>query len=147
MNKATNGFKGLRNHCYKQQNEVISLEKILNQILDELKSLKQGQLSFEKRMEKFESRMEKFEENQERFEVRMEKFEGNQQNFDEKLDNLTLELRSNFKYTNDKLQEHRKVFDIVSGEIKGIKVDVDYLSSKIGKHDMELNNIVSRIKS
>ncbi|WP_419182795.1 hypothetical protein [Metabacillus fastidiosus] len=112
------------------------MEKILNQILHELKDLKQGQTRFETRMEKFESRMEKFEENQERFEARMEKFESNQQNFDEKLDNLTLELRSNFKYTNDRLEKHRKVFDIVSGEIKGIKVDVNYLSSKIGKHDM-----------
>lgn len=56
-----------------------------------------------------------------------------------KVDDLTSELRSNFKHTNEKLDEHRKVFEVVSGEIKGIKIDVDYLNSKMAKHDMELN--------
>ncbi|MFJ8267763.1 hypothetical protein [Peribacillus asahii] len=63
-----------------------------------------------------------------------------------KVDNLSSELSSHFKYTNDKLDEHRKVFGVVSDEMKGVKVDIDYLSSKTGKHDTELNNIMNRLK-
>ncbi|USK84964.1 hypothetical protein [Peribacillus asahii] len=63
-----------------------------------------------------------------------------------KVDNLSSELNSNSKYTNDKLDEHRKVFGVVSDEMKGMKVDIEYLSSKTGKHDMEFNNIMNRLK-
>ena len=70
-----------------------------------------------------------------------------QERIESKVDNVILEMRSNFKHTNEKLDEHRKVFEVVSGEIKGIKIDVDYLSSKMGKHDMELNNVKHRLKS
>lgn len=69
-----------------------------------------------------------------------------QERIEIKVDNLSSELRSNFKYTNDKLNEHRKVFETVSDEIKGVKIDIEYLSSKTGKHDTELNNIINRLK-
>lgn len=69
-----------------------------------------------------------------------------QERIENNVDNLLSELRSNFKYTNDKLDEHRHIFDVVSNEMKGVKVDIDYLSSKTGKHDMELNNILNRLK-
>lgn len=49
---------------------------------------------------------------------------------------------SNFKYTNDKLDDHRKVFRVVTDEIKGVKVDIEYISSKTDKHD----NIMNRLR-
>lgn len=42
-----------------------------------------------------------------------------QERIESKVDNLSSELRSNFKFTNDKLDEHHKVFDVVSDELKG----------------------------
>lgn len=63
-----------------------------------------------------------------------------------KVDSLSSELRSNFKYTIDKLDEHRKVFGVVSDELKGAKVDIEYLSSKTGRHDTELNQIMNKLR-
>ncbi len=65
---------------------------------------------------------------------------------EEKVVSLSSELRSKFNYTNGKLDEHREVFGVVSGELRGIKVDVDYLSAKTGKHDTELNNLINRLR-
>lgn len=63
-----------------------------------------------------------------------------------KVDNLSSELRSNFKFSHEKLDEHRKVFAVVSDEMKGVKVDIEYLSSKTGRHDTELNKIVNKLR-
>lgn len=94
------------------------MEEMLKQILKEMSELRQD--------------VSGLKEGQERIET--------------KVDDLSSVLRSNFKYTNDKLDDHRQVFDVVSNEIKGVKVDIDYLSSKTGKHDTELNNIINRLK-
>ncbi|WP_018664703.1 hypothetical protein [Heyndrickxia acidiproducens] len=69
-----------------------------------------------------------------------------QDRIETKVDHLTLELRSNFKFTNDKLEEHKKVFDVVAGEIKNAKVDIEFLSGKTGKHDTEINQILSKLR-
>ena len=94
------------------------MEEVLKQILNEMEGLKQGQ-------ERMESKVDAL---------------------DTKVDSLSSELRSGFKYTHDKLDEHREVFEVVSGEIKGMKVDIEYLSSKTGKHDLELNHIMNKIR-
>ena len=147
---------------------MMIVEEILNQILHELKDvkqdlngvkqdikdLKQGQerletriASLDERQGRLESKMANFEDGQGRLETRMVKLEDGQGRLETKVDNLSLELRSNFKFTNDKLDEHKKVFDVVSDEIKSINVNIDYLSSKSGKHDMELNNIINKLRS
>src|SRR5690606_28485788 len=69
-----------------------------------------------------------------------------QERIETKVDNLSSELRSDFKYTNDKLDEHRNIFELVSDEIKSVKIDIEYLSSKTGKHDTELNNIIVKLR-
>ncbi|MCR2821543.1 hypothetical protein [Lederbergia panacisoli] len=69
-----------------------------------------------------------------------------QERIETKVDHLSSELRSNFKYTNNKLDEHRNVFEIVSNEIKGVKVNIDYLSSKTGRHDTELDSIMVKLR-
>ncbi|WP_243291337.1 hypothetical protein [Bacillus sp. FJAT-47783] len=63
-----------------------------------------------------------------------------------KVDRLSSELRSHFKYTNDKLDNHREVFGIVSDELKSVKIDIEFLSSKTGRHDTELNNIMNKLR-
>ena len=94
------------------------MEEILKQILSEIKGLKEGQGRIEIKVDNLETR----------------------------IDSLSSELRSNFKYTNDKLDEQRKVFDVVSSEIKGVKIDIEYLSSKTGRHDTELNQIITSLR-
>lgn len=75
----------------------------------------------------------------------MDKLETRMENMESKMDHLTTEMRSNFKYSNDKMDEHRGLFETISGEIKGLKVDIAYLSSKTGRHDMKLNNLFHRL--
>jgi chromosome segregation ATPase len=111
---------------------LIELEETLKQILNELKNLKEGQDRIEVRVDKLDGKVDKIEEKVDKLEL--------------KVDTLSSELRSNFKFINDKLDEHRKVFEVVSDEIKGVKVDIEYLSSKTGRHDMELNNIISKLR-
>lgn len=115
------------------------MEETLKQILTEIKGLKtdiadmkQDITDMKQDITGLKADVTALKEGQERIEV--------------KVDNLSSELRSNFKYANGKLDEHRKVFDVVSGEIKGVKVDIEYLSSKTGKHDTELNNIINRLR-
>lgn len=102
------------------------MEEILNQILHELKDVKQD-------LNGLKQDIKDLKQGQDRLET--------------KVDNLSLELRSNFKFTNDKLDEHKKVFDVVADEIKNVKGNIDYLSSKSGKHDMELNSIINKLRS
>ncbi len=101
------------------------MEESLKQILSEIKDLK-------KDLSEVKQNVIVLKEGQERIET--------------KVDSLSLEQRRNFKYTNDKLDGHHKVFGVVSDEIKGVKVDIEYLSSKTGKHDTELNNITNRLR-
>ena len=108
------------------------MEETLKQILSEIKSLKQGQDRIETKVDKLDARVGSLE-------IKVD-------NLDSKVDSLSSEVRSNFKYINDKLDEHRQVFDVVSQEIKGVKVDIEYLSSKTGRHDTELNKIMSKLR-
>ncbi|MFJ8246744.1 hypothetical protein [Peribacillus asahii] len=108
------------------------MEAILKQILSEIKDVKEDVTDLKKDVVGLKEDVTNVTEGQGRIET--------------KVDNLSSELSSNFKYTNDKLDEHRKVFGVVSDEMKGVKVDIDYLSSKTGKHDTELNNIMNRLK-
>ena len=78
------------------------MEELLHQILSEIKDVKSGQLRLETRMDKLETRMESME-------VRMDKLETRMGNMESKVDNLTTEMRSNFKYSNDKMDEHKSI--------------------------------------
>lgn len=108
------------------------MEEILNQILSEMKDLKQDMTVLKQDITVLKQDITVLKEGQERIET--------------KVDNLSSELRSNFKYTNDRLEDHCKVFGVVSDELKDVKVDIDYLSSKTGKHDTELNKIINRLR-
>ncbi|EKN64650.1 hypothetical protein P9E76_00040 [Schinkia azotoformans] len=101
------------------------MEEILKQILNEINNLKEGQERIAEKVTNVDSKVD---------------------SLDSKAENILSEMRSNFRYINDKLDEHRKVFDVVSDEIKSVKIDIEYLSSKTGKHDTELNNILNRLR-
>lgn len=108
------------------------MEEILKQILSEIKGLKED-------VSGLKEDVIGLKEGQGRIEIKVD-------NLETRIDSLSSELRSNFKYTNDKLDEQRKVFDVVSSEIKGVKIDIEYLSSKTGRHDTELNQIITSLR-
>ncbi|WP_276210449.1 hypothetical protein [Heyndrickxia coagulans] len=101
------------------------MDEILKQILSELKDLKSD-------VSGLKNDVSSLKAGQERIET--------------KVDNLTLELRSNFKFTNDKLEEHKKVFTVVSNELKGVKGDIEFLSGKTGRHDTKINHILNMLR-
>lgn len=104
---------------------LIFMEEILKQILSEIKDIKENVTGLQQDV------------------IDLKDGQGR---IETKVDSLSTELRSNFKYTHDKLDEHRKVFDVISDEIKGAKVDIEYLSSKTGRHDTELNKILNKLR-
>jgi hypothetical protein len=81
--------------------------------------------------------MDKLEHNQEQLVMNMNKLGSRMGNLEQKqshleviVNNLGTELRSNFRYTNSKLDEHRQVFNMFSGEFKSINRDIDAIMSR-----------------
>lgn len=116
------------------------MDEMLQQILAELKSLKSdvagikdGQERLEEDVAWLKTDVNGLKEGQERLETKM--------------DNLVLELRNSYKYTNEKMEEHRNAFENTARELKIVKIDIDYLSSKTGIHDTKINRILSNIKA
>ncbi|HHW35845.1 MAG TPA: hypothetical protein GXX18_00865 [Bacillales bacterium] len=106
------------------------MEGILNQILQELKDVKQE--------------VSEVKQGQGRLEANQDRFELNQERLESKVDSLISEMCSNFKYTNDRLDEHRKVFKVVASEITGVKIDIDYLNFTFqSRHNSRHTNIIN----
>ncbi|UOQ92697.1 hypothetical protein MUO14_20105 [Halobacillus shinanisalinarum] len=62
--------------------------------------------------------------------------EAGQERIESKLDNLSSEMHSHFNHLEEKLEQHQSVFKVVSDEIQGTNIDIDYLIFKTGKHDI-----------
>lgn len=77
----------------------------------------------------------------------LELLKQGQARLEEKMDNLSSETRSGFKHVEENLEEHKEIFKLVSGQMKHLQIDIDYLSEKTGKHDAKLNSIEKRIQS
>ena len=112
------------------------MDKILNQILNEIKGIKNDLSDVKHELSDVKNELSDVKHE-------VKDLKQGQERIESKVDNVILEMRSTF----NKPDEGRKVVEIVSEEIKGIKIDIDYLSSKIGKHDMQLNNVMHRLKS
>lgn len=61
--------------------------------------------------------------------------------------NNQTENRSHFRHIEERLEEQQQTFQVVAEEIKGIKIDINYLNQKVAKHDMEINNLHQRFHS
>ena len=70
-----------------------------------------------------------------------------QERIELKVDNLSLELKSNFKYTNDKQDELKSTLLLANKEINDLKVNVKHHSRKLGEFDTEINKLNERIES
>jgi chromosome segregation ATPase len=121
------------------ESDVSGLKSDVSGLKTDVSGLKQGQGRLETDVSGLKTDVSGLKQGQGRLETKVDRIET-------KVDRLTTELRSNFKFTNDKLDEHRQVFDVVSDGLKGLKIDVEFLSSKSGVHDMEINNIKNKLK-
>ena len=61
--------------------------------------------------------------------------------------NNQTENRSHFKHIESKLEQQQSTFQVVAEEIRGVRIDIEFLSGKTGKHDAEINNLKQRIHS
>ena len=122
------------------------MEKTLKQILNEIKGLKEDVSELKGDVTGLKEDVSELKGDVTGLKQDVSGLKDGQERIESKVDHLSSELRSNFKYTNEKLDEHRKVFGVISNEMKDVKIDVEYLSSKTGKHDMELNNILNKLR-
>ncbi|APB35655.1 hypothetical protein BIZ35_01815 [Heyndrickxia coagulans] len=109
------------------------MEKDVTRLKTDITGLKDGQERLEKDVAGLKTDVAGLKEGQDRLETKM--------------DNLVLELRNSYKYTNEKMEEHRNAFENTARELKIAKIDIDYLSSKTGIHDTKINRILSNIKA
>ncbi len=122
------------------------MEEILKQILNEIKDLKADVSNLTTDLTGLKTDVADLKTDVTNLKTDVLFLKEGQGRIETKVDSLSSELRSNFKYTIDKLDEHRKVFGVVSDELKGAKVDIEYLSSKTGRHDTELNQIMNKLR-
>ncbi|AJH77933.1 hypothetical protein [Heyndrickxia coagulans] len=123
---------GLKSDVSSLKSDVSGLKSDVSSLKSDVSGLKSDVSSLKSDVSSLKSDVSSLKVGQERIET--------------KVDNLALELRSNFKFTNDKLEEHKSIFTVVSNEIKGIKGDIEFLSGKSGKHDTEINHIMNMLR-
>lgn len=108
--------------------------------------LEERQQRLEERQQRLEERQQRLEEQQQRLEEQQQRLEERQQRWEEKLDNFLIETRSHFKKIEEELGEHRRMFELLSNDWRNVKIDIDYLSAKTGKHDAEIHQIKKRLE-
>jgi chromosome segregation ATPase len=108
--------------------------------------LEENQLRLEERQQRLEERQQRLEERQQRLEEQQQRLEERQQRWEEKLDNFIIETRSHFKKIEEELADHRRMFELLSNDWRSAKIDIEYLSAKTGKHDMEIHQIKKRLE-
>ena len=100
----------------------MSNEEFQKLLLEELRSLKEGQRKFEARLDKFEENLIKFDERQERFDERQERFDERQERFEKKLDAVIeqtaqlVEFRTEVNIKLDNIIEDNKSIHEMLGE-------------------------------
>lgn len=80
-------------------------------------------------------------------ETKVDSLDRKVDNLETKVDNLSAGMRSHFNHIEGKLDQHQEIFQVVSNEMKSVHIDVEYLSSRFGKHDTEINNIQKKLQS
>ncbi|SFA44955.1 hypothetical protein SAMN05192569_100872 [Parageobacillus thermantarcticus] len=108
--------------------------------------LEERQQRLEERQQRLEERQQRLEERQQRLEEQQQRLEERQQRWEEKLDNFIIETRSHFKKIEKELADHRRMFELLSNDWRSAKIDIEYLSAKTGKHDMEIHQIKKRLE-
>ena len=104
------------------------------------------------RFEQMDARFEQMDERFEQMDARFDKMDVRFDQVDKRFDKVELDMannqtenRSHFRHIEERLDQQQQTFEVVAEEIKGIKIDINYLNQKVGKHDMEINNLHQRL--
>ncbi|OEH93352.1 hypothetical protein BFG57_12540 [Bacillus solimangrovi] len=66
---------------------------------------------------------------------------------EDKVDHLSLEMRSHFHFVEGKLNIHANVIEIADDENKNVQIEIDYLKAKTRKHEAEIHKIKKKLQS
>lgn len=65
----------------------------------------------------------------------------------EKIQQVSTKMRSHFKQLEKKIDQHHDAFQIVSNELKSVRIDIEYLTGKTGKHEMEIYHLKKQLQT
>lgn len=111
---------------------MISIEKKLDHISNDVHDIKDGIVRLEGRMEHLETRVDSLE-------TRID-------NLETKIDNMTTEFRSHFVKIETELEQHRGAFKVYEMNVNDLKSGVNHLSSQMGIHDTRIKVMEERLK-
>ena len=113
------------------------------EILEDL--LKQLMSQMDKRFDQMDKRFEQIDQRFDLIDTRFDKVENDIKELKEVVSDNQTENRSHFKHIESTLDQQQSTFQVVAEEIRGVKIDIEFLSQKTGKHDAEINNLNQRI--
>jgi archaellum component FlaC len=119
------------------------LKKMMEQMNQQFEKIDKRFEAMDKRFEAIDQRFEKMEQ---KFDQRFDRLETKVESLKETVENNTTEFRSHFKQIEKRLDEHEAIFKTVADELKGVKIDIDYLSKKDGVYEKEINQIKMRMQ-
>ena len=118
---------------------MISIEKKLDHISNDIHDVKDAIVRLEGRMEHLEIRMGSLETRVGSLETRMD-------NLETKVDNMTTEFRSHFVKIETELEQPRGAFKVYEMNVNDLKSGVYHLSSQMGIHDTRIKVMEERLK-
>ncbi len=119
----------------------MSNEEFQKLLLEELRSLKEGQRKFEARLDKFEENLIKFDERQERFDERQERFDERQERFDERQERFEKKLDAVIEQT-AQLVEFRTEVNI---KLDNIIEDNKSIHEMLGEHEVSIRTLKRKV--
>ena len=127
------------------------MEELLKQFMGQMDERFE---QMDKRFEQMDKRFDQIEQSMAGIKGEVQEVKGEVQELKVEVQGIKVEMannqtenRSHFKDIESTLGAQQSTFQIVAEEIKGTKLDLEYLSRKLGKHDMEINNLNQRLQS
>ncbi|MBU8881211.1 hypothetical protein BGM26_20000 [Bacillus sp. FJAT-29790] len=111
----------------------------------ELNEVKGRLGNVENRLESVEGRLENVENRLENVEGRLENVEDSVHKLEDAAKNNATEFRSHLRQLEIFLDKDKETFRVISSELEGNKIDIKHLSEKSGVHDTEINQLKKRI--
>lgn len=119
------------------------MEELLKQFMSQI----EGRFDkMDKRFDQIEERFEQVDKRFEQIDKRFDKVEQDISDLREEVRHNQSGNRSHFKHIESRLDQQQSAFQVVADELKGLKIDTEYLTGKTGKHDATINNLQQRIQ-
>lgn len=123
------------------------MEELLKKMMEQMNlQFEKIDKHFEAMEQRFDKRFDRVEQRLEQVDLRLDKLETSVESLKETVENNATEFRSHFKQIEKRLDEHEVIFKTVADDLKGVKIDIDYLSKKDGVYEKEINQIKMRMQ-